>query len=298
MNAHRTTTEEHRVEVLFEAGSDIGESPLWDEKRGSLWWVDILRGELHEYRVHDGQHGVRATIGQSLGFIAPLDEGSFVAGTRSGIGQLKVDGDFELICPVEAERPTYRLNDGKCDHHGYLWAGTMSDELAREGNLYRAGPGWQVGLVRGGMRLPNGMAWTKDGTVMCLADSAAGTVEFWEVDQASGLPSRLSVSVRVPPEVGKPDGIAVDSEDCFWVAIWGGGRVQRYTAGGALVGEVCLPAPLTASCTFGGERLDEMYVTTARRKLSGAALSQWPLSGAVFRVRTGVTGELPDVYRP
>lgn len=286
------------MDVVIEARNEIGESPLWDERRGSLWWVDISRGELHEYRLHNRQHAVRATIGQSLGFIAPLDGASFAAGTRSGIGRLKVDGEFELICPIEAERPTYRMNDAKCDHRGFLWAGTMSDESAVDANLYRVGPAWHVEHIRGGMHLPNGMAWSQDGTVMCLADSVAGTIEFWEVDETTGLPTRLSASVTVPLEVGKPDGMAVDSEDCFWVAIWGGGRVQRYTVGGALVGEIRLPAPLTASCTFGGDSLDELYVTTARRKLSAAALSQWPLSGAVFRVRANITGKPPDAYRP
>lgn len=292
-----TNMYEPLVEVVIETKNEIGESPVWDERRGSLWWVDILRGELHEYRLRNEVHSIRTVIGQSLGFIAPFDEASFAAGTRSGIGQLKVDSGFELTCPVEAERRTYRMNDGKCDPRGFLWAGTMSDKSAVEGNLYRVGPGWHASHVRGGMRLPNGMAWTKDGTVMCLADSVAGTIEFWEVDGTSGLPSSLSASVTVPPEVGKPDGMTVDSEDCFWVAIWGGGRVQRYTARGTFLGEVRLPAPLTASCAFGGDGLNELYVTTARRKLSTVALSQWPLSGAVFRVRAGVTGEPPDVYR-
>ena len=256
------------------------------------------RGELHEYRTIDGSHHVRANIGQPLGFVAPLDELAFAAGTANGIGRLDVGGSFELISPVDQDRPGYRCNDGKCDREGHLWAGTVSDAVRKDGKLFRVGSGWRVAQVREGMQLPNGFAWSTDSAVMCLADTDARTIEFWEYDKQDALLGQLLTNIAVPPSLGKPDGVTVDAEDCFWVAFWGGGRVRRYSKAGEFVSEVEVPAPLTAGCTFGGDRLDQLFITTASRRMSTEELSRWPLSGSIFKLDAGVQGILPDPYRP
>jgi sugar lactone lactonase YvrE len=43
-------------------------------------------------------------------------------------------------------------------------------------------------------------------------------------------------------------------------------------------------------CTFAGEALDVMYVTSARDKLSPAQLAAEPLAGALLRLRPGKCG--------
>ena len=48
--------------------------------------------------------------------------------------------------------------------------------------------------------------------------------------------------------------------------------------------------PRTSSCSFGGDRLDELYVTTARAGLDEETLARFPHSGGLFRVRPGVSG--------
>jgi sugar lactone lactonase YvrE len=285
------------VELIAEAGCDVGESPVWDDRLGSLWWVDLPKGDLYEYRWSDGSYGLRAAIGESIGFIVPLDGSSFATGTTNAMARLGIAGDLEVMSPLGEERPGYRINDGKCDHQGLLWVGTVSDDVHDGGRLYNVGPGWRASLAREGMKFPNGMAWSGDGKVMCVADTDAGTLEFWECDPSEGSPRRIVHRVETPSSLGQPDGMTVDAEDCFWVAIWGGGRVQRYTVSGELLMEIVIPAPLTASCAFGGENLDELFVTTARYRLTPTMLAAWPLSGSVFRAYPGVAGLLPDAYR-
>ena len=41
------------------------------------------------------------------------------------------------------------------------------------------------------------------------------------------------------------------------------------------------------ACTFGGTRLDELFITTSREGLSAG---EEPAAGALFHVRPGVTG--------
>ncbi len=52
-----------------------------------------------------------------------------------------------------------------------------------------------------------------------------------------------------------PDGMAVDAEGGIWVAVWGGGVIQRYDADGQLTGVVRVPAANVTSCAFGGPDL-------------------------------------------
>ncbi|MGW0589983.1 SMP-30/gluconolactonase/LRE family protein [Streptosporangium sp. NPDC002607] len=53
----------------------------------------------------------------------------------------------------------------------------------------------------------------------------------------------------------------------LWVAVWGGDRLARISSDGDLLGEVPLPVHQPSSCTFGGSRLDVLYITSAREGL-------------------------------
>ena len=54
--------------------------------------------------------------------------------------------------------------------------------------------------------------------------------------------------------------------------------------------DILLPVSQPTMCAFGGEALDEMYVTSARDKLSPEALEREPLAGALLRLRPGERG--------
>jgi sugar lactone lactonase YvrE len=91
--------------------------------------------------------------------------------------------------------------------------------------------------------------------------------------------------IHVPPDQGRPDGLAVDAEGGIWLALWGGGAVQRYTADGVLDARLELPATNVTSCCFGDPDLGTLYVTSAAR-----GVPDEPLAGFVFAHRPGVAG--------
>jgi sugar lactone lactonase YvrE len=74
-----------------------------------------------------------------------------------------------------------------------------------------------------------------------------------------------------------------------WTAISNFGVVHRYTADGRLDEVLEVPARTVTACTFGGERLDELFITTSREGLSG---SDDPLAGSLFRASPQVV-DLP-----
>jgi sugar lactone lactonase YvrE len=50
---------------------------------------------------------------------------------------------------------------------------------------------------------------------------------------------------------------------------------------------VAVPPRQVTACTFGGERLDQLYMTTSRENLPPGAD---PLAGSLFRADVGVRG--------
>jgi hypothetical protein len=50
-----------KPDIFCRAENEVGESPLWDETRNRLWWVDLLKVELHACRPggQDKIHGSR-----------------------------------------------------------------------------------------------------------------------------------------------------------------------------------------------------------------------------------------------
>jgi sugar lactone lactonase YvrE len=66
-----------------------------------------------------------------------------------------------------------------------------------------------------------------------------------------------------------------------------GSAVHRYRPDGSLDGVVELPVTKPTACTFGGDDLSDLFITTTR---SGVAEGAEPSAGALFHYRPGVAG--------
>ena len=90
---------------------------------------------------------------------------------------------------------------------------------------------------------------------------------------------------------GWPDGMTVDQEGMIWVALWAGYKVTRWNPKtGELLKTINVDAPNVTCCTFGGENLNELYITTARKDLDPAMLEFYHKTGGLFRLKTEVRG--------
>lgn len=93
---------------------------------------------------------------------------------------------------------------------------------------------------------------------------------------------------------GRPDGAAVD-RSCYWVAMYEGGCVLRYSPAGELLREVCVPALCPTMPRFGGPDLKTVYVTSASLHRPPEELARLPRSGRVFSFAVDVPG-LPIAF--
>lgn len=63
--------------------------------------------------------------------------------------------------------------------------------------------------------------------------------------------------------------------------------MHRYTPAGVLDEVVYIPASKVTACTFGGDELDELSITTSQENID---TDSDPLAGSLFRAELGVRG--------
>jgi sugar lactone lactonase YvrE len=281
-----------QADLLLDARSQHGEGPAWDARSGVLLWVDMMGDRLHHTRP-DGTDVVTA-YEQPVCVAVPRDGGGLALALGDGLWLQDRDGDLRQVLAIpqpDAPAGPIRMNDGKCDPAGRLWAGSMAwDSRPAAGALYRLDPDGTVAEILRDVTISNGLAWTPDGTTMFFIDTPTQRVDAFDADPATGAIANRRPAVEIPGSAGQPDGMTIDDEGGLWVAMWDGWAVHRYTPDGRLDTVVELPCAQVTSCAFGGTGLDELYITTSPLGLSEADAAAQPLAGGLFRYRPGVTG--------
>lgn len=278
------------VSVARPCRDQLGEGVAWDERSGTLSWVDIANGVLHEWRP-DADWERTTEFDGELGAAVPRAGGGYVLALGHELLLLDPDGGTERVATIEARLTENRLNDCRCDPAGRLWAGTMSKPRhPGMAGLYRLDPDRRLTTVLADTTLSNGLGWSPSGETMYFIDSVTQRIHAYEYDLATGsLGARRPLAV-IDRADGLPDGLCVDAEGGVWVALFGGGAVRRYSPEGALEAVVELPVTNTTCPAFGGPGLETLYVTTTRHLLSREALAAQPLAGALFELQPGVRG--------
>ena len=278
----------------------LGEGARWDARRGELLRVDIMDGLVFRDRVDDdgGLIPVRTyEVPGTVGAITPVegDEGWLLASNR-GFVHLSLDGSLHALVEVAPEGT--RMNDAACDPQGRFWAGTKAhDNHAGGGALYRLDGGGHTEVMLDGLTISNGLGWSPDGATMYLADTIPRVIHAFAFDGERGTISNGRVLVKVTEGAG-PDGLTVDAAGDIWVAIFGAGRVQRYSPDGVLREELHVPAMETTSCAFAGPKLNHLYVTTATEDWSDEQRRAEPAAGLTYRFATNATGRPAAPFRP
>jgi len=291
-------TADPSVRVAVAAPARLGEGPMWLAKDQTLWYCDIPARRLHRFLPLTGEirHWEFHT---DIGSGAPCADGSFLLALRDGLWHFDPATDRRRqLAGAPYDTTSKRFNDGKCDAAGRFWVGSM-DEPRRpaEAALYCFADG-RLEQRQTGITISNGLAWSPDSATMYWTDTTAHTVWAFDYDLATGAMRRRRVFARFPPKPaagldgygGRPDGAAVDAEGCYWVAMYEGGRVLRFSPGGELLREVRVPALCPTMPCFGGPSLQTVYVTSASIKRSAEELARLPHSGGVFAFDVDVPG--------
>lgn len=300
----------YRIECLIECQNYLGEGPIWDGDSGYLYWVDGTgrrKGKDNVFRYSVGSEKLesRQISDHDVGAISLRSQGGIVAALDDGFYFYDFDtGKLELISRVEEDLPRTRLNDGKTDRRGRFFAGGM-DDLEDMGvcGLWRLDSDLSISKVADGLICTNGPCWSPDDRTFYVTDSFQR--EFWAYDydiETGELSNRRTIAT-LEGERSIADGSTVDSEGFMWTTELITGELVRRDPEGRIERRIGMPVRNITSVTFGGENLDEIFVTSmARIDHPGAGSHSYFIvesepqfgAGSVFRITgLGIQG-LPE----
>jgi sugar lactone lactonase YvrE len=258
-----------------------GEGPVWSSRWGGLRWVDMLAGDVLQL-TEDGSV-LRRHVADVAAALRPRRGGGAVIGVRRGFALEDPDGSVTHL-PELWSGDDVRMNEGTCDPDGRFLCGTMAyDERPGAGSLFRLDPDRTVTVVLEGVTISNGLEWSPDGTRAYYVDTPTREISVFDYDGAGELHDRrpfASVDAM-------PDGLTVDADGGVWVALYDGRAVQHFGPDGTRGAHVRVPEGRVTACTFGGEDLDRLFITTSREGLSPA---EEPSAGSLHVADVGVRG--------
>jgi sugar lactone lactonase YvrE len=232
--------------------------------------VDILEKRVLWNRLTDNDSG-EYPLPSHVGAVLPAEDGTWRAFLTDGVYSVKEDGtDLALLAqfphqlPPDGGTDRMRANDATATPWGEALCGTMPyepDRFPGTAALYRF-DGHSLTSVLTGVTISNGLGWTNDLSTMFYVDTPTSRIDRFDVSRRGKLSHRRPFAT-IDPQLGFPDGLAVDEDGYVWVALWGGSRVQRIAPDGTMAGFVSVPTAQVTSCAFAGEDLKTLIVTTA-----------------------------------
>lgn len=275
---------EYVLEPLANYHCQCGENPLWDDRERVVYWTDIPAGKLFRYHVDDGRHEQFYT-GRAVGGFTLQEDGSLLLFSDNCI-RLLADGREQTVAEGIDDDMT-RFNDVIADPAGRVFAGTMG-RTKESGGLYRVDTDGTVTCMFKGTGISNGMGFSPDRKRFYWTCSTTRRIFRFDYDQDSGELTGREVFLALEAEEKTPDGMTVDAEGNVWSARWDGYGIFKYSPAGELIGKIEFPVAKVSSAVFGGDGLDELYVTTA----GGAEGADTP-DGTLYRVKVDARG-LPE----
>lgn len=290
------------LDLVLPQGATLGEGLQW--QRGRWWWTDIEGATLHAWRPGvDGPQICR--MPDRLGSFAHCRSGRLLLGLAKRLALATLDDNLSLtqlrtLAPVDPAESRTRINDGRTDRSGCFVFGTMNESDDHQprstiASFYQYSK--RHGLRR--LALPavaiaNSICFSVDGATLYFCDTLTRRIQQCDYDAETAQVDNIRLFSTMDRTDAWPDGSVIDAEGCLWNAQWGAGRVVRYDAQGRMMALYTAPAAHTTCPALGGERGDELLLTTARAGLGREALAAQPQSGSLFGLRLPRALAVPD----
>ncbi|GAB5495491.1 MAG: SMP-30/gluconolactonase/LRE family protein [Phycisphaerales bacterium] len=273
------STTEPRVIVdrLFQ----LGENPLWDDRRKVLFWTDIDAGELWKYDPKN-EKAERFYQGPKVGGFTLEEDGKLALFRVDDISLIDPDNPEEILhlAPFSDENAA-RFNDVMALPDGSVYAGTIAAKPG-SGGLYHVGLDHSICELFLGTGVSNGMALPDEHSLIWTCSTSRRIVRFArdKLTNEIGQPTDLYMS---PEAEGTPDGLCLDTEGHIWSARWDGSAVIVHSPDGSPIRKVEIPTAKVTSVCFGGDSLSTLFITTS--------------DGPIYAMNTSTSGLLENRSR-
>jgi len=283
-------------QCIWSGRSTLGESPIWDPQSESLYWIDMGAPVLNCLDIKTG-NSFHYKTPSPLGSINLSKNGDILTTTGQDIGILrKPDFEFEQIHSLGIDDTNIVFNDGKCDAYGRFWVGTRDLLLERSLSMLYLFETKRFQPKVENLIVSNGLGWSPDNKRFYLTDTIKKTIYRYPFDIDNATLGEVEVFITVSEEGIYPDGLAIDSEENIWVAMWGAGKIVCYKKDGSILSSIELPAKNVTSCCFGGKDLKTLFVTSATFDF-GDNNDLGKDAGGLFAISSPVPGLKPNYYQ-
>lgn len=285
-----TNLPEHK---LTEAASQdqLGESPLWDHRRGLLFWVDIDNGIIHSLKPETKQM-LNYSLHEKIGCLALAGEKDFTLATESGFYLWNPESNQKkLLLAVQLPDDRMLFNDGKIDPLGRFWIGSKGPQ--GKSSLWILKNNTLEEKISN-LSISNGLDWDVERGYFYHTDSAENSIYRYKIDPEFNNLSDKEVFFQT--SIGTPDGLTLDTEGNIWTAIWDGWKVIQLNPEGKILSEISLPVQRPTSLTFGGKDFKNLFITSAFVGLSEADRQSQASAGNMFMIKTDFRGRASKIF--
>ena len=288
-----------RQAAPFIEGIHFGESPRWHE--GRLWFADFYQSAV----LSAGESGdvrVELVVPGEPGGFGWMPDGRLLASTRKPRTVVRLEPDGRLVEHGDLKpTATFYGNDLVVDTAGRAYVGNFGFDLdafveehgelalveppgAPRTQLVRIDPDGSAHVATDDLYFPNGTVITPDGRTLIVAETLAGQLTAFDIDEEGNLSGR-----RTWAELSwaAPDGICLDAEGRIWAANAITAECQLVAEGGEVVDRVTTTQNCYA-CMLGGADRRTLYLMTA--PTSTEAVVSATRSARIEQIRVGVPG--------
>ncbi len=283
--------------TLLVDGLYFGEGPRWHE--GRLWFSDFYDHSVKSVG-EAGDLRTELELDDQPSGLGWLPDGSLllVSMRQRKVRRLQDDG---LVDHADiADLTAHLCNDMVVDAQGRAWIGNFGFDLDAAfkergvevlndhptANLVRVDADGSVHLAAEGMHFPNGSVITPDGNTLIVAETLAGCLTAFSIEQDGTLTNRR---IWAPLEGVAADGICLDESNQIWVANALAHEVILVAEGGEVIQRVETSQPCFA-CMLGGADGKTLFAVTAASSDAGEAAAARTGKIEVLTVNTAGAG--------
>lgn len=255
----------YNINSIHHGSLHLGESPIWDDRLGQLFYVDILGKALYSWEYDNGN--IKSFhFPEYISCIALTHDKDMIwVALESGIYAFHLDTQEKtFICQPET-KSDYRYNDGAVDGNGRWLIGSMNNinngpkaTHLPDASLYQI-TGANSRTLLEGVTVSNGIAF--QAPYLYYIDSKCNNVRkfLYENNTLQFVEEVFSIS-----DGTTLDGMTISKSNKLYIANWGGQQILIFDlSSGKITGAISVPAVNPTSCTFGGPLLNELFITTS-----------------------------------
>jgi gluconolactonase len=271
-------------------GLFFGEGPVWDRRERRFLWVDIIGDTIWQWKPGVGREVLVRPSAHANGMTFDREGRLVVAGwSARTIWRIERDGSFITIASRYQGKKFNSPNDIVVRSDGLIYwtdsagglviPGMVGDDLQRQldvQGVYCLTPSGEVHLVIDDCVYPNGLAFSKDESLLYVNDTRLGIIRAFDVRADGSVGAGRLFHKLTGTEPGVADGMKIDELDNVYCT--GPGGIHVMDKSGRLLGRLRIPGHST-NLAWGDDDWRSLYVTTYhcvfRTRLNLPGIAVW-----------------------